>query len=100
VTGVKPYKIGVTARDPTPARAPQRRLENFVGVGSVVLMVACASTHVFVSAISGIFLYFFCTAVSAKVPFWPVEQIGGSITYMLSTLLISTIPTSSTILII
>jgi hypothetical protein len=41
-------------------------------------------------------LYRFCTADSAKQPFWLIEHIGGSITYMLSTLLYSTIPTSST----
>ncbi len=41
--------------------------------------------------------YFVCTALSAKWPFWPFEPNGGSITYMLSTLLSSSIPTSSTI---
>jgi hypothetical protein len=43
------------------------------------------------------FLYRFCTAAPAIQPFWPIETIGGSITYMFSTLLHSSIPTSSTI---
>lgn len=43
------------------------------------------------------FLYRFCTAVPAILPFMPIEPIGGSITYMFSTLLHSSIPTGSTI---
>ena len=42
------------------------------------------------------FLYRFCTADSAFEPFWVFLLFGESITYMLSTLLHSSIPTSST----
>jgi hypothetical protein len=45
---------------------------------------------------SDYFWYRFCTAAPAIQAFWPIEPIGGSITYMFSTLLHSSIPTSST----
>ena len=63
---------------------------------SMVQFSLCYSL-VSVGRCGGISLYRFCTAGSAKQPFWLIEQNGESTTSMFSTLLEGSIPTSSTI---